>query len=122
MNPRYLFFIFLLFAAAPANAATLSGTILDSEGAAIAGAHIIIHWDHSGSNYLKDNLGIKEDITAKSDASGQFSFVLPSGFYDVFVSATVCSPHCDKIRLKGKEARTYNVELKVSEVISKELD
>jgi hypothetical protein len=121
MNLQRLF-IFLLLATVPAKAATLTGTVLDSEGAAIGDAHIIVHWDHSGSDYLKDNLGIKEDITATSDSSGQFSVELPSGFYDVFVAATAFTPHCEKIRLKGKETKTYKVKLKVSEITSKELD
>jgi hypothetical protein len=121
MRVQHLF-ILLLLSAVPANAATLSGTALDSQGAAIADAHIIVHWDHSGSNYLKDNLGINEDMIATSDRNGQFSVELPSGFYDVFVTSTGFSPHCDKIRLKGKETKTYKVKLKVSEVTSKELD
>jgi hypothetical protein len=116
------FFLILLLAALPAKAATLSGTVLDSEGAVIANAHVIVHWDSSGSNYLKDNLGIKQDITAASDSSGQFSLELPPGFYDVFVTSPAFSPHCEKIRLKGNEAKTYRVRLKVSEVTSKELD
>jgi hypothetical protein len=35
--------------------------VRDSEGAAIANARVLVHWDPSGSNYLKDNLGIKQD-------------------------------------------------------------
>ena len=119
---RKRLFILLLLAAVPAKAATLSGSVVDSEGAAIANAHIIVHWDGSGSSYLKDNLGIKQDLTAASDSSGQFSFELPSGFYDVFVTALAFSPHSDKIRLKGMETKNYKVKLNVSEVTSKELD
>jgi hypothetical protein len=114
--------IFLMLATVPAKAGTLAGTVLDSESAVIADAHIVVHWDHAGSNYLKDNLGIKGDMIAASDSRGQFSLELPSGFYDVFVSAAAFSPHCDKIRLQGKETKTYKIKLKVSEVTSKELD
>jgi Carboxypeptidase regulatory-like domain len=105
-----------------ASAATLAGTVRDSEGAVIAKAHIVIHWDSSGANYLKDNIGIKEDIIATTDSNGGFSVDLPAGFYDVFVSAISFSPHCDKIRLKGKEPKKYEVKLKVSPVTSMELD
>jgi hypothetical protein len=76
----------------------------------------------TGSNYLTDNLGAKEDITASSDSKGQFSLELAPGFYDVFVTATAFSPHCEKIRLKGTGAKIYEVKLKISPVTSKELD
>jgi hypothetical protein len=112
----------MLLTASSLQAATLSGTVRDSEGAAIAKAHVIIHWDPSGSNYLKDNIGIKQDVTATSDANGEFSLNLPAGFYDVFVSAMSFSPHCDKVRLKGDETKKYEVTLNVSPVTSKELD
>jgi carboxypeptidase family protein len=115
-------FILLLLSAIPAKAATLSGTVLDSEGASIAHAYIVVHSDGAGSSYLKDNIGIKQDVTAASDSAGQFSLELPPGFYDVFVTAPAFSPHCEKIRLKGNEAKTYKIKLKVSAVVSKELD
>jgi len=47
---------------------------------------------------------------------------LPPGFYDVFIAATAFSPHCEKIRLKAKEVKTYEIKLKLSSVTSKELD
>lgn len=116
------FAVFSLLAVIPAKAATLSGTVRDSEGAAISNSRVIVHWDSSGSNYLKDNLGIKQDIAVTTDSSGHFSVELPPGFYDVFVTGTAFTPHCDKVRLKGQEARIYDVRLKVSPVTLKELD
>lgn len=112
----------LLFAATPATAATLSGTVRDSEGAVISKAYVVVHWDPSGSNYLKDNLGLKQDITATTDSNGRFSLDLPPGFYDVFVTATAFSPHCKKVRLKDKEAKAYDVKLKVDPITLRELD
>jgi hypothetical protein len=116
------FIVLLLLAVVSTKAATLSGTVRDSEGAVISNAHVIVHWDPSGSNYLKDNLGVKEDIAATTDSSGHFSVELPPGFYDVFVTAMTFTPRCDKVRLKDKELRTYEVKLKISPVTSKELD
>jgi hypothetical protein len=114
--------VILLLAVSSAKAATLSGTVRDPEGAVIANAHVVVHWDSSGSNYLKDNVRIRQDATASSDSNGKFSLDLPAGFYDVFVTATAFSPHCEKIRLKDTEVRTYRVRLKLSPVTSKELD
>jgi len=112
----------LLLVVVTTRAATLSGTVRDSEGAAISNAHVIVHWDSSGSNYLNDNLGTKQDITVTSDSKRQFSVELAPGFYDVIVTARSFSPHCEKIRLKGKEIKTRAVKLKISPVSSKELD
>jgi len=113
--------LLLLMSAFASSATTLSGTVRDSQGAVIPKAHIVIHWDPSGSNYLGNNVGIKEDITLSTDSNGKFSLELPPGFYDVFVTATAFTPRCDKIRLKDTP-RTFDVKLKLSLVASKELD
>jgi hypothetical protein len=113
--------LLLLMAALTCKAATLSGTVRDSEGAVIAKAHVIIHWDPAGSNYLGDNVGINEGITVSTDSDGKFSLELRPGFYDVFVTATAFTPYCEKIRLKDRP-KTLDVKLTVSPVASKELD
>ena len=114
--------LFLLLAVTSTKAATLSATVRDSGGAVISKAHVVIHWDPSGSNYLKDDSGIKQDITVTTDSNGRFSLDLPAGFYDVFVTAAAFSPHCAKVRLRDKEAKAYEVKLKISPVVVKELD
>jgi len=119
---RYLYLFLLLLVPFYTQAATLSGTVLDSEGAVIPNAHVIVHWDSGGSNYLKDNRGTKQDVNATSDSNGHFSVELEPGFYDVFVAATAFSPHCEEIRLKGNEVKSYEIKLKVSRLISIELD
>ena len=72
----------------------------------MAKAHVVVHWDAAGSNYLGDNVRIKEDITVTTDPNGKFSLELPPDFYDVFVAATAFAPHCDKIRLKKSGPKT----------------
>jgi len=116
------FTILLLLTVVSTRASTLSGTVRDSVGAVISNAHVIVHWDSSGSNYLKDNLGIRQDIAATTDSNGHFSVELAPGFYDVFVTAIAFTPHCEKVRLKDKEAKKYDVKLKVSPITFKELD
>jgi hypothetical protein len=120
MKPLSAAVLLLVFAFA-SRATTLSGTVRDSEGAVIAKAHVVIHWDFAGAAYLGDNVAIKEDITVSSDSDGKFSLDLPPGFYDVFVAASAFTPHCEKIRLKDKPL-TFGVKLKVSPVASKEID
>jgi|SRR5579862_3307875 hypothetical protein len=113
--------LLLLMSAFTCKAATFAGTVRDSEGAVIAKAHVVIHWDPAGSNYLGDNVGIKEDISVNTGSDGKFSLELPPGFYDVLVTATAFAPYCEKIRLKDRP-KTFDVKLKVSPVASKELD
>jgi hypothetical protein len=116
------FTLLLLLTVVSTSAATLSGTVRDSEGAVISNAYVIAHWDSAGSNYLKDNLGIKQDVIVTTDSGGHFSVELPPGFYDVFVSANAFTPHCEKVRLKEKVTKKYDIKLNVSPVTGKELD
>ena len=99
----------------------LSGTVTDSEGAAISRAHVIVHRDSSDPGQILNGVGIKRDITTSTDESGKFSMELPSGFYDVFVTATAFTPHAEKIRMKGK-AKAYRIKLKISEMVINNLD
>lgn len=122
MRKFLLLVCIVLCVATPGIAATLSGTVRDSEGAAIPKAHVVVHWDSTGSTFLKDNIRTEEDKIATADANGEFSLDLPPGFYDVFISATAFSPHCEKVRLNGKGMKKFEVKLKVSPVTSQELD
>jgi hypothetical protein len=58
----------------------ISGQITDLEGAVVANARVLVHWDSSGSAQLKDNIAIKEDVTVLTDASGHYSAKVPTGF------------------------------------------
>lgn len=71
----------------------LAGTVLDSEGAAIAKAHIVIHADASGRRAPAQ----AGDLIALTDRHGHFSASLTPGFYDVCVMADAFSPSCEKV-------------------------
>jgi hypothetical protein len=69
------------------------GTVTDNAGAPISGATILVHWDSAGSTVgLVTNVGIKKDLIIKTNEQGGFAADLPSGFYDVFVSAMAFTP------------------------------
>lgn len=96
--------------------------VVDSEGAAIRGAYVLVHWDASGAETgLKDNVGIKHDLAIETDGEGRFSAQLPPGFYDIFVSASAFSPDCRKIRVKQGETAIFETRLKVDPLVSKEI-
>jgi len=101
----------------------ISGQITDSEGAALANARVLVHWDSSGSTVgLRDNIGIKQDLAVLTDSNGHYSAVVPPGFYDVFVSAMAFTPTAAKVRVKEGHATTLSRKLKVEPLVSKELD
>jgi hypothetical protein len=52
---------------------TVTGTVMDSEGAVIVKARVLVHWDPAGSQVgLKTNIGIKEDREVTTDENGEF--------------------------------------------------
>lgn len=98
------------------------GQVTDSEGAAISSARVLVHWDSSGSTVgLKDNIGITQDITVVTDASGNFTASVPSGFYDVFVSAMAFTPTAAKVRVKQGQGPTFSTKLRADPLVTKEL-
>jgi hypothetical protein len=115
--------IFLLCISSSAQPQSMiGGQVMDLEGAVIANARIIVHWDPSGSKVgLSDNGGIQQDAIATTDAKGKYLIGVPAGFYDVFVSATAFTPTASKVRVKTGQLATHNVHLKVDPLVSREL-
>jgi hypothetical protein len=100
----------------------VTGTVTDESGAVISGAMILIHWDSAGSKVgLRSNVGIKKDLLLATDAKGSVTIELPSGFYDLFVSATGFTPVCRKTRLNGAATSEYRFQLAVDPKVSQEL-
>ena len=100
----------------------ISGRITDSQGAVIANARVLVHWDSSGSTVgLRDNVGLKQDVVVVTDASGRYSRNVLAGFYDVFVSAMAFTPTATKLRVKDGKSSNFDAKLKVDPLASKEL-
>ena len=97
---------------------TLTGQVTDSEGAVIANARVLLHWDSSGS--VVGYLGLKQDVIVATDASGHYSADIPAGFYDVFVTAPAFTPIAAKVVDKGDKAM-FNAKLYVDPLVSKEI-
>ena len=100
----------------------LRGTVTDDSGAAISGAMILIHWDPAGSAVgLRSNVGREKGLVLKTDLSGSFAAELPSGFYDLFVSAMAFAPACRKIRLNDIAPSEFRFRLVADPTVMKEL-
>ena len=81
---RLIFCCLLLVSGAspsPTSTGRLRGIVKDAEGALISGVRILIHWDSSGKDVgLKSNVGIGRDFAIETNAKGEFTADLPSGF------------------------------------------
>jgi hypothetical protein len=105
-----------------ADQSAITGQIIDSEGAVIANARVLVHWDSSGSAVgLTDNVGTKQDLTAVTDTNGHYSANVPAGFYDVFVSAPAFTPIAAKLIVKEGQRVVLNAKLYVDPLVSKEI-
>lgn len=111
------FILWLLCSSAALAADTsINGTVLDSEGAAIAKAHVIIRADASGKREPAKN----PTLTIETDKQGHFSAAVSSGFYDLCVMADAFSPQCQKVFV-GREAVALKISLKADPEVMKRL-
>ena len=70
-----LVLVFLCLACLSADPrSAITGQITDSEGAVIANARLLVHWDASSRAVgLRDEVGIKQDVIVVTDATGNGS-------------------------------------------------
>ena len=102
-----------------APAATVRGAVVDSEGAAIAMAHIVVHEDGTG----RASELTAPDVILQSDKRGQFSAEVEPGFYDVCVMAQAFTPHCRKVLVRENQTTNLKIQLEIDlEVIGKVVD
>jgi len=99
-----------------ASAPSVTGTVVDSEGAAVAKAQIVIRADSSGRREAVKG----GDLILETDAKGHFSANLSPGFYDVCVMADAFSPSCQKL-LIGTAPLTPKIQLKADPQVMKRL-
>jgi hypothetical protein len=114
-----LVLVFLCLAWLSANPqSAITGQITDSEGAVIAKARVLVHLDPVGSTVgLTDNIGAAQDISVVTDDSGRYSASVPSGFYDVFVTATGFTPTAAKVRVRQGQRATYSTKLRADPLV-----
>jgi hypothetical protein len=94
----------------------VSGTVLDSEGAAIEKAYVVVRADASGKRESVKS----PNLMIETDKEGHFSVTVTSGFYDVCVMADAFSPHCEKIFV-GHEPLAPKIKLKADPEVMKRL-
>lgn len=95
----------------------IKGQVLDSEGAVIEGAHLLLHSDPSGQN----RPAARSDVMRETDAAGLFDVQLEPGFYDVCVMATAFTPDCHKIFITNGKTIPYDARLKADPLVIQHL-
>ena len=77
---------------------SLRGTVVDSEGAIVWMAHVVIHADLTGRDGARP-----DDQTLQTGRDGRFAVQLGPGLYDVCVMADAFTPSCHKLAVdEGK--------------------
>lgn len=101
-------------AAAPG---TVKGRVLDSLGAPIGRARILLHFDPAG----QEKVPPRADVALETNAAGGFGVELQSGFYDVCVFSTAFTPDCRKVLVRSGDTLLHDTKMKVDPLISKHL-
>jgi hypothetical protein len=105
-----------------ASGETLKGAVKDSLDTPIAGATVVIHWDSAGSTVgLKDNIGVRADLSIRTKEDGTFSVELPPGFYDVFAASPTFTPVCRKVRTKPGQAMEITFRMNTDPLYTAEM-
>jgi hypothetical protein len=100
----------------------ITGRVTDAEGAVIAKARVLVHWDSSGSKVgVTGNGGTTQDVSVLTDAHGGYSARVSAGFYDVFISAPAFTPTAAKVIVRQGQPTTLSVKLRVDPLVSKEI-
>jgi len=92
--------------ATPLDESLIEGRVLDSVGAILPNAIVVIqHWEHiSGGKSV-----LHSDCRVETDKDGRFSCTVPSGIYEVFASYPSMHPYAN--RIKVALAATTKIEL-----------
>lgn len=114
--------IVILLACASAPAGTLTGIVRDVTNSGVANARVTIHWDPTGSPDPTANGKTRQDISVTTDKDGKFTAEVPSGYYDIFISAPAFDPQCEKLHLDQREKKSLEVKLSLSKITMKEMD
>jgi Carboxypeptidase regulatory-like domain len=99
---------------------TIKGRVTDSEGAVIAKARVLIHWD-SSSPVSDTKKSLTQDVSVMTDSRGEYAAAVPVGFYDIFVSAPLFTPIAAKVIVKDRQQAKFNAKLYVDPLVSKEI-
>jgi hypothetical protein len=94
-----------------AQKALVKGTIVDSEGAVVGNAYVLIRTD-------ENELGQRVEL--RTNNKGEFMTSLPSGFYDLFIGAQGFAPYCQKVRTNEGQTQDLRIRVKIDQLMLRE--
>jgi hypothetical protein len=90
-------------------AGTLTGTLTDPQGAAVANNVVELRWNDVGSAGSRHKPRAKKHITTSTDSAGKFTLSLYPGDYDVFVYRDGFAPICAVIFVESAETKSIDL-------------
>ena len=90
---------------------SVKGTVVDSEGAVVGNAYVLIHTDENAQG---------QRVELRTNNKGEFMTSLPSGFYDLFIGAQGFSPYCQKVRTKEGQTQDLWIRMKIDQLMLRE--
>jgi hypothetical protein len=100
-----------------ADTGTLKLRIIDSEGAAIAGAQVFVRSDASGR---QQPISSASEMSS-ADQMGRFTKELQPGFFDVCVMSDAFVPVCQKMRVVVGVTKNVTVKMKFDSNVTREI-
>ena len=100
-----------------AGTGTLKVQIVDSEGAAMGGAQVIVRPDGAG----RQQSGRATQEMTSADQAGRLTRAVEPGFYDVCVMADAFVPVCQKVRVGAEDTKNIKVHMKIDPNVIREI-
>ena len=107
--------VFFAVATALAQKSEIKGIVVDSEGAVIANAYVLIRTDALDREHHD-----AYQLELRTNKQGEFVATVPSGFFDVFVGAVGFTPYCQKVRTHEGAPQNIQAKLKFDPLFVKE--
>jgi Carboxypeptidase regulatory-like domain len=90
-------------------AGTLTGTLTDPQGAAVANNVVELRWNDVGPAEYRPKRRPKKHITTITDSAGKFSVSLFPGDYDIFVYRDGFAPICTVVLVENAESKSIDL-------------
>jgi hypothetical protein len=88
---------------------TLTGTLTDPQGAAVANNIVELRWNDVGSAGYRHKRRAKKHITTSTDSAGKFTLSLYPGDYDVFAYRDGFAPICTVVFVEPTETKSVDL-------------
>jgi hypothetical protein len=94
-----------------AQKASVKGTIVNSEGAAVGNAYVLIRTEENEQ---------WQRVELRTNKKGEFITSLPSGFYDLFIGAQGFAPYSQKVRTNEGQTQDLRIRMKIDQLMLRE--